>query len=104
MKNITAFTVALTGAALLLITFTMSGCAVSVEGDEPPPLPPGCEVQDEYVRVQLCPKQDISLVCSDVGQTNPYPGHCDGPDWTEGQQTTGTAWCCDAGSGFGAAQ
>ena len=58
------------------------------------PLPQGCTIQKEYIRVQLCPRQALALVCSDVAQTNPAPGVCGGPDWTEGRQETGNAWCC----------
>jgi hypothetical protein len=52
-------------------------------------------VQLEYIRVQLCPNQPRAVVCSDTTQTNFAPGHCDGPDWTNGMQVTGNAWCCD---------
>jgi hypothetical protein len=59
-------------------------------------LPSGCEVQAEHVRTQLCPGQPIALVCTDAHPPNPVPGHCSGPDWTDGQQVTGNAWCCDS--------
>lgn len=57
------------------------------------PLPNGCSVQSENVRTQLCPNQPVAVVCTDVNQTVPRSG-CAGPDWTEGRQVTGNAWCC----------
>jgi len=59
-------------------------------------LPDDCSTQSERVRLQLCPEAPLGLVCSDVAQTNPYPGVCDGPSWTEGKQVSGNAWCCFA--------
>jgi len=69
----------------------LTACGGSVERL---PMPAGCSVQTEKVRVQLCPRYELGLLCSDVAQTNPAPGVCGGPDWTEGRQETGNAWCC----------
>jgi len=79
---------------LLLLALYLGGCAVAVTKDDAH-LPDDCEVKDEYIRVQLCPNQDVAVVCSDASQTNFDPVHCDGPDWTEHKQETGTAWCCN---------
>ena len=79
------------GAMLTLVAaLLLPACAGQVE-----PLPSGCRVESEKVRLQVCPHQSAAVICSDVAQTNPMPGHCDGPDWTEGRQVTGNVWCCD---------
>jgi hypothetical protein len=95
MKPIAAFTISIYGLPLFLAALTMTGCASTVD-DHPVPLPPTCSVQPEDIRIQLCPRHPVLVLCSDTLQTNFAPGHCDGPDWTDGQQIDGNAWCCDA--------
>jgi len=74
----------------LLVALLLTACAGQVD-----PLPKGCAIESEKARLQVCPRQSVFLLCQDVAQTNPIPGHCDGPDWTDGRQETGNAWCCD---------
>ncbi len=75
----------------------LAALAVGCGGSQEPTreLPAGCAVEPEHVRVQLCPRHAEAVVCSDTGQTNFDPARCDGPDWTDGRQVTGNAWCCD---------
>jgi hypothetical protein len=89
---------------LTIITFLITGCGSAVD---PEPVahqsPEGCEVKEEYIRVQLCPSQDLVVVCMNHLQTNIAPGYCDGPDWTsgpDGHQVTGNAWCCSDSANF----
>lgn len=79
-----------TGAIILFAALAV-GCSGSVE----PTLPPTCSVQPEHVREQLCPRHESAVVCQSTGQTNFDPARCAGPDYTDGHQVTGNAWCCD---------
>lgn len=84
------------GSALLAIRL-LTACGAHVE---PAPLPEGCEVMADYIRVQICPNQPVFVQCRDVASTNPAPGLCAGPDWTEGKQETGNGWCCQLDERF----
>lgn len=74
-------------------------CGARVE-DEPRPLPADCTMQAENVRAQLCPAHDYGLLCTSQNPPNPDFIHCGGPDWTEGRQVTGNAWCCDGAPNY----
>lgn len=78
---------------LLLIVLLLTGCS----GASSPAAPPlGCRVMTAEVRVELCPRWPQGLICQDEETGNPSPGLCTGPDWTNGHQVTGNAWCCNA--------
>jgi len=82
--------------AIVLLVLGLLHCGAPIPPGEPfTPFPDDCEVMTEKVRVQLCPKQPWGVTCLDVSSTNPDPPYCAGPDFTEGKQETGNAWCCN---------
>jgi hypothetical protein len=74
---------------LLALAALLSACGGATGLAEP--LPAGCIVQPEHVRLQLCPDFPVAVTCDNANQTNPDRDACVG--WGQ-QQVTGTAWCC----------
>ena len=80
---------------LIILGFVMLGCSGSAVDSKP--LPATCKIEKESVRLQLCPDQDMAIVCSNTAQTNIDEDYCVG--WAA-NQITGNAWCCSKQANF----